>query len=65
MTTALDLLLTSTIVTLAVAFLAQRFVRPGNKGVVSAGDVVVGASLQRGLDKARSRQAPRHTSRHS
>ena len=57
MSAAFDLLLSSTIVALAVTFLAQRFVRPRNKGVgVSApDDVIVGAALQRGLDKARAR----------
>lgn len=53
MNATLDLLLSSTIVVLAVVFLAQRFVRPQNKQVSGPADVVVGASLQRGLDKAR------------
>ena len=53
MSASLDLLLSSTIVACAVAFLAQRFVRPQNKQVSGPADVVVGASLQRGLDKAR------------
>jgi hypothetical protein len=53
MSAALDLLLSSTIVATALAFLVLRFVRPRTKQVSGPADVLVGASLQRGLDKAR------------
>ncbi len=59
MTATLDLLLSLTIVALAVAFLVRRFVRPQNKAVSGPADVVVGVSLQRGLDKALSRRHQR------
>jgi hypothetical protein len=55
MSATLDLLLSSTIVAAAIAFLVLRLVRP-RKQVSAPADVLVGASLQRGLDKARSRR---------
>jgi hypothetical protein len=63
MSATLDLLLSSTIVALALAFLVLRFVRPRNKQVSGPADVVVGASLQRGLEKARSRRGARGKAR--
>jgi len=51
----LDAVLALLVVAVAVAWLVSRFVRP-RKGDSSSGTVVVGASLQRGLDKARQRK---------
>lgn len=58
MSATLDLLLSLTIVAAALTFLVLRFVRP-RKTVSAPADVVVGASLQRGLNKARSRRRER------
>lgn len=50
----LDVLSVVLVVGLAVAFLVSRFVGPKAS---SSGAVVVGAGLQKGLDKARRRRA--------
>jgi hypothetical protein len=51
----LDTVLVLVVVAVAIAWLVSRFVHP-KKGDSSSGTVVVGASLQRGLDKARKRK---------
>jgi hypothetical protein len=51
----LDVMSVVVVVGLAVAFLVSRFVGP--KTSSSSGTVVVGAGLQKGLDKARRRRA--------
>jgi hypothetical protein len=51
----LDLVVVAAVVAAALAWLVSRFVHP-KKGDSSSGTVVVGASLQRGLDKARQRK---------
>lgn len=56
MSSTLDLVLSSTIVAVALRFLVLRFARPRAAQASSPADVVVGASLQRGLDKARQRR---------
>jgi len=50
----LDIMSVVVVVGLAVAFLTTRFVGP--KRASSSGTVVIGAGLQRGLDKARHRR---------
>jgi hypothetical protein len=50
-----DVVIVVVVVGLAVAFLVSRFVGP--KTSSSSGTVVVGASLHKGLDKARRRRA--------
>lgn len=55
-----DIVLSLIVVLLAVAWLVSRFVRPKKKPIVSGpNDVVVGAALARGLEKARQRHASR------
>jgi hypothetical protein len=51
-----DVVVVVVVVGLAVAFLITRFVGPGRASSPS-GAVVVGASLHKGLDKARRRRA--------
>jgi hypothetical protein len=51
----LDTALAVAVVAVAIAWLVSRFVHP-KKGDSSSGTVVVGGSLQRGLDKARQRK---------
>jgi len=65
---ALDVVLVACVVASAAAFLAWRLLGhgpppachqtapPSSRGAGPGGDVVVGASLQRGLDRARARK---------
>lgn len=53
----LDVTSVVVVVGLAIVFLMTRFV--GSKGASSSGTVVVGAGLQKGLDKARRRRRQR------
>jgi hypothetical protein len=52
----MDVVVVVVVVGLAVAFLITRFVGPGRSSS-SSGAVVVGASMRKGLDKARRRRA--------
>lgn len=55
-----DVALSLLVVALAVMWLVTRFVRPKKRKAVSGtGDVVIGASLARGLAKAKARQDAR------
>ena len=55
-----DIVLSLLVVALAIAWLVTRFVRPKKRKAVSGpNDVIVGASLARGLAKARARQDAR------
>jgi len=55
-----DVVLSLIVVALAVAWLVTRFVRPRKRKAVSGpADVVIGASLARGLAKAKARQDAR------
>ncbi len=47
-----DLVLVLTVVAVAIAWLVSRFVHNKADSSASSGTVVVGASLQRGLDRA-------------